>query len=211
MIDRAGQIRLAGNGLACLRGGREVFSGVNFSVSAGDALLVTGPNGAGKTTLLRAIAGLLRFAAGRLDLANSPDPEATLAEQTHYVGHQDALKPALTVAENLAFWTAYLGSVDDQGGLLDSLATVGLAELTDTPAAYLSAGQRRRLSLARLVAAPRPIWLLDEPTTALDTRAQDVLTQLFQAHRDSGGIIIAATHGPLPLAGAQTLRMGDGA
>jgi heme exporter protein A len=205
-MAQSGQIELVGAGLACVRGGREVFSGVDFSVGSGGALVVTGANGAGKTTLLRAVAGLLRFAAGRLDLRGG-DPDATLSEQAHYVGHQDALKPALTVGENLAFWRAYLGADTDS----DGLAAVGLAQLVDTPAAYLSAGQRRRLSLARLVAAPRPIWLLDEPTTALDTRATEILAELMRAHRARGGLVVAATHGPLPLERATMLRMGEAA
>jgi heme exporter protein A len=203
-MAQSGQIELVGAGLACVRGGREVFSGINFSVGSGGAVVVIGPNGAGKTTLLRAIAGLLRFAAGRLDLRGG-DPDANLAEQAHYLGHQDALKPALTVAENLAFWTAYLGA---NGRADDGLAAVGLADLAGMPAAYLSAGQRRRLSLARLVAAPRPIWLLDEPTTALDARAQDILAELMRGHRARGGVIVSATHGALPLDNVSTLHMG---
>jgi heme exporter protein A len=197
MVSTA-QIALAGAGLACVRGGREVFSGVDFVLRSGDSLVLTGRNGAGKTTLLRAVAGLLRFEAGRLDLSGG-DPQATLAEQVHYVGHQDALKPALTVAENLMFWAAYLGGGANAKATAESLAAVGLAELAAMPAAYLSAGQRRRLSLARLLAAPRPIWLLDEPTTALDARAHDMLAALMGRHLAQGGLILAATHGPLPL------------
>jgi len=189
-------LKLAGSDLACVRGGREVFAGVSFSVATGEALVLTGPNGAGKTTLLRAIASLLRFAAGRLDFQAS-DPEAVLAEESHYLGHQDALKPSLTVGENLAFWADFLGVAASDSG--KGLAAVGLAELARTPAAFLSAGQRRRLSLARLVAAPRPVWLLDEPTTALDARAQEILAALMRDHLKGGGLIVAATHGVLPL------------
>lgn len=201
-------LQLAGSDLACVRGGREVFAGLSFSVGGGGALVLTGPNGAGKTTLLRALAGLLRFAAGRLDF-RSPDPDAVLPEQAHYLGHQDALKPSLTVEENLVFWTAYLGA--DTSDSAKGLAAVGLAELARTPAAFLSAGQRRRLSLARLVAAHRPVWLLDEPTTALDARAQEILATLMRDHLARGGLIVAATHGALPLDRASELRLGGAA
>ena len=158
-------MQLTGDNLACSRGGREVFAGLNFSLSGGEALVVTGRNGAGKSSLLRMIAGLVHVAAGRLALEGG-EPEATIAEQAHYLGHQDAVKPSLTVGENLQFWARYLGA---GGQTIDAaLEAVGLAPLADLPAAYLSAGQRRRLSIARLVAVQRPLWLLDEPTSALD-------------------------------------------
>jgi heme exporter protein A len=137
------------------------------------------------------------------------DGELTLAEQAHYLGHRDALKPSLTVSENLAFWASYLGDGRSSAGAgSDALAAVGLADLAHLPAGYLSAGQRRRLSVARLLAAPRPIWLLDEPTAALDVVAQARLAGLMRDHLGSGGLIIAATHGPLGIEGAQELRMG---
>src|SRR4051794_37160584 len=167
-------MRLEGSGLACVRGGREVFSGLGFALSGGEALLVTGRKGAGKSSLLRMVAGLLRIAGGQLAITGA-DPEKTLPEQAHYLGHQDALKPALSVAENLAFWTRYLGGIEPAPA---ALAAVGLGALADLPAAYLSAGQRQRLSIARLVAVRRPIWLLDEPTSALDREAQDTLAGL---------------------------------
>jgi heme exporter protein A len=206
-------IELAGSDLACVRGSREVFAGVGFSVTAGQSLMLTGPNGAGKTTLLRAIAGLVRLAAGRLELRNG-DPDALLSEQVHYLGHQDALKPSLSVMENLAFWAAFLATGaagDSQKPAREGLAAVGLGELADTPAAYLSAGQRRRLSLARLVAVHRPVWLLDEPTTALDAQAQQTLASLMRAHLARGGLIVAATHGPLPLDRSHKLHLGGAA
>jgi len=197
-------MRLMATGLACERGGRPVFSGLDLAVDGGQALAVVGPNGAGKTSLLRVLAGLLPAAAGRVSLAGG-EPEASLPEQTHYLGHQDALKPALTVKENLAFWTAYLGGA---GGAADGpLASVGLSALAETPAAYLSAGQRRRLSLARLLAVRRPVWLLDEPTAALDAAAQAMLGGLMRTHLAGGGIMVAATHGPLPVEGTE-LRLG---
>ena len=200
-------MRLEGSGLTCVRGGREVFSGLGFAVGGGDALLVTGRNGAGKSSLLRLIAGLLRAAGGRLALADG-DAEKTIPEQAHYLGHQDALKPSLTVAENLAFWTRYLGGVAPPP---TALAAVGLAALADLPAAYLSAGQRRRLSIARLVAVGRPLWLLDEPTSALDREAQDTLAGLMRQHLAGGGLIVAAAHGPIGLERAKELRLGEAA
>jgi heme exporter protein A len=200
-------MRLEGSGLVCVRGGRPVFSGLDFTVAAGHALLITGRNGAGKSSLLRMIAGLIRVTSGRLTLADA-DPERTLPEQAHYLGHHDALKPSLTVLENLAFWTRYLGGAGDP---VPALKTVGLNALSDLPAAYLSAGQRRRLSLARLLAVKRPVWLLDEPTSALDLEAQDTLAGLMRSHLAGGGMILAATHGPVGLDSATELRLGPAA
>lgn len=197
-------MQLAGIGLACIRGSREVFTDLSFSLQSSEALVVTGPNGAGKSSLLRMVAGLLRAAAGRFELRGG-EAERTIAEQCHYLGHQDALKPSLTVAENLAFWTRYL---EGAGQPREALARVELDRLADLPAAYLSAGQRRRLSVARLVAVQRPIWLLDEPTTALDRAGQERLAELMQAHLAAGGLIIAASHGPIGLPAARELRLG---
>jgi heme exporter protein A len=200
-------IRLSAHELGCVRGGREVFEGVNFAVEAGEALAITGRNGAGKTTLLRLIAGLLEPAHGRLELTGGA-AEVTLPEQAHYLGHRDALKPALSVLENLQFWYAFLGAQDASiASALSALEAVGLAGLAGLPAAYLSAGQRRRLAIARLVAAPRPVWLLDEPTAALDTASQARLAELMRTHLAGGGLIVAATHGPLGLDGVKELRL----
>ena len=201
-------MRLAGTDLECIRGGREVFSGLGFALQSGEALLVTGRNGAGKSSLLRMIAGLVHVAGGRLELQDG-DRELTLAEQAHYLGHQDALKPSLTVAENLAFWARYLGCGGEAPQT--ALASVGLEALADLPAAYLSAGQRRRLSIARLLAAKRPIWLLDEPTSALDRAAQERLSELMAAHLAGGGMIVAAAHGPIGLERARELQLGAAA
>jgi len=195
-------MRLSASGLSCARGSREVFRGLSFALSDGQALAVTGPNGAGKSSLLRLIAGLLQPAAGTLALEGG-ETDLSIGEQVHYVGHLDALKASLTVTENLAFWSAYLGGADTAS----ALAAVGLEALPDLPAAYLSAGQRRRLSLARLAAVRRPIWLLDEPASALDAAGQERLTGLMRGHLGTGGMIIAATHGPLGIE-AQELRLG---
>jgi heme exporter protein A len=200
-------MQLEGDALTCIRGGREVFSGLGFSVGAGEALMVTGRNGAGKSSLLRMIAGLVRIAGGQLALRDG-DPERSIPEQAHYLGHQDALKPSLTVTENLDFWVRYLGGYPSSHA---ALAKVGLGQIADLPAAYLSAGQRRRLSIARLVAVRRPIWLLDEPSTALDREAQDDLAELMRDHLSGGGLIVAAAHGPIGLDRANELRLGGAA
>ena len=198
-------MRISASNLGCIRGDREVFSGVNLSVSSGEVLAVVGPNGAGKSSLLRIIAGLVRMTLGQLRL-DGGDPELTIPEQAHYVGHQDALKPSLSVTENLSFWARYLGT--DRIAVTDALEAVGLAAIRDLPAGYLSAGQRRRLSLARLVAVRRPIWLLDEAASALDVAAQARLIELMRAHLAGGGLILAATHAPLGLDDARELRLG---
>src|SRR3954471_7943530 len=197
-------MQLSGHGVICVRGGREVFSGLDFTAAAGEALAVVGRNGSGKTSLLRLIAGLLVPAGGAIALAGA-DAELTLPEQCHYLGHRDALKPALSVAENLSFWADFLGGERFAAG--DSLATVGLDHAADLPAAFLSAGQRRRLSLARLLTVRRPVWLLDEPTTALDVAGQDMFSGLMREHLGHGGLIIAATHAPLGI-DSRELRIG---
>jgi len=196
-------MRLSGQNLRCVRGSREVFSGLDFAVSAGELLAITGANGSGKTSLLRLIAGLLVVSGGSVELAGG-ETELSLAEQAHYLGHRDALKPALSVAENLSFWRDFLGG--EMGDRGRSLAAAGLDHAAHLPAAYLSAGQRRRLSIARLLVVRRPVWLLDEPTSALDVAGQDLFVRLMRDHLIGGGIIIAATHAPLGINGPE-LRM----
>jgi heme exporter protein A len=189
-------MQLSGRGVRCVRGGREVFSGLDFVISSGEALAVTGANGSGKTSLLRMIGGLLALAGGSIDLEGS-EGELTLAEQAHYLGHRDAMKPALSVLENLSFWRNFLG-----GEVLDagqSLELAGIEHAAHLPAAYLSAGQRRRLSIARLIAVRRPIWLLDEPTSALDAAGQALFADVMRDHLARGGLVIAATHAPLEI------------
>jgi heme exporter protein A len=198
-------MRLSGSDLACRRGGRDVFAGVSFSVGSGESLTIRGRNGAGKSSLLRMVVGLVRVAGGSLALEGG-DPELTVGEQAHYLGHLDALKPSLSVGENLRFWSAFLGATT--ADITEPLIAVGLDSLSDLPAAYLSAGQRRRLSIARLLAVKRPLWLLDEPTSTLDAAAQMRLTEIMQAHLAGGGIILAATHAPLELDGTRELRLG---
>lgn len=190
--------------LACLRGERVVFAGLSLALPAGSALLLTGANGAGKSTLLRILSSLLRPAEGVVrwrgqDIAADP---AAHAARLRYLSHQDALKPALTVAENLAFFAQLWG-----GDVAAALEAVALTPLAELPARVLSAGQRRRLALARLALGPAPLWLLDEPTTGLDAASVDRLAPLLAAHRAAGGIIVAATHIPLPLPDARELRL----
>jgi len=201
-------MRLCASRLSIERGGRIVFSNLSFTLEAGESLIVTGRNGIGKSTLLRALAGLLPLAEGEISCA--PSMEETLAERAHYIGHADALKGALTVAENLTFHAALLDARQGGLGAKAALGEFGLAHVAELPAAYLSAGQRRRVALARLLVAHRPVWLLDEPTTALDAASQATMTRIMAAHLKSGGMIIAATHAKLELAGRE-LRLGAGA
>ena len=198
---------LEGRGLECVRSDRVVFSDLDFQIASGGALVLRGPNGSGKTSLLRLIAGLLRPAAGGFFWEGAPIAEAPEDHRArlHYVGHSDALKPAFTVAENLAFWAALRGNAGGEGAALERF---GLGGLADFPAGLLSAGQRRRLALARLAASAAPLWLLDEPTVALDSEASAALFELIAGHRQEGGMVIAATHVELPLAEAQALELG---
>jgi heme exporter protein A len=182
-------MKLIANALTCERNGRVVFSGLGFSVAAGELVELRGPNGSGKSSLLRLIAGLVPAAAGTLALL--PADDSPLPRHCHYIGHLDALKNAMTVRENLAFWSLMLGGSGD----LAALDAFKLTHLADDPVQLLSAGQRRRLSLARLLAAPRRIWLLDEPATALDVASQATLAGLIDDHLKGGGIVLAAIHG----------------
>ena len=201
-------MKLFAENLGVRRGGRLVVSGCSFTLSPGEALAVTGPNGAGKSTLLRAIAGLLPLAAGSLVVA--PKGEASLAEQAHYLGHANALKGSLTARENLDFWRSMLRPANGAEGLasLEALAEAGLAHAADLPCAYLSAGQKRRVALARLLTARRPLWLLDEPAAALDAAAQARLEAAIRGHLAGGGLVIAALHAPLAIGPTRSLALG---
>jgi heme exporter protein A len=206
-------MQLIAERLCARRGGRVLFAGLSFAVSAGEALLVTGPNGAGKTTLLRTLAGFLPPETGQIRLEGGA-AEASIGEQCHYVGHANAVKLGLTVAENAAFWGGFLGEAS--GGtpegardLDTALATFGLEALRDIPTGYLSAGQRRRAGLMRLLLAQRPIWLLDEPTASLDQAGQDVLAGVVNSRLAGGGLVVAATHLPLAFDRARELHLGQ--
>jgi len=200
-------MRLSAWDLTIERGGRRVISGLSFAANEGASLIVTGPNGAGKSTLLRALCGFLPVEAGGFALEGG-DPERTVGEQAHYLGHADGVKGALTAGENLGFAGAMLGGQSSRRAQEAALARVGLAHVIDFPARLLSAGQRRRAALARLLVAERPLWLLDEPATALDAAAQAALLAIMRAHLRGGGIIVAAAHAPLGLEGAQEVRLG---
>ncbi|WP_428031964.1 heme ABC exporter ATP-binding protein CcmA [Ancylobacter sp.] len=198
-------MRLVVENLACRRGERRLFAGLGFTLEAGRALIVTGPNGTGKSSLLRILAGLARPESGRLRLEGAAEPE-DFAEEVHYLGHLDAHKAALSAQENLAFWRAMLGR--PALTVAQAMEAVGLGGLERLPVAVLSAGQKRRLALARLLVAQRRLWLLDEPTTALDAAAQARFGELARAHVEKGGLIVAATHAPLDFGPSDALDLG---
>lgn len=197
--------------VACRRGERLVFAGLDLALEAGGAILLTGPNGSGKSSLLRLLAALLRPADGDMTWDGAAvwgDPEAYRAE-LRYVGHLDAVKPVLTAYETLAFWAAAYGS---EAPRIDrALAAFDLEALAETPGRMLSAGQKRRLTLARLVVSPGRLWLLDEPTVGLDSASVERLGAEIAAHRTDGGLVVLATHTAIDLPGAQNLDLGDAA
>jgi heme exporter protein A len=199
-------MRLIAERLGLLRGGRRLFQDLGFAVAAGEALAVTGPNGAGKSSLLRLIAGFLRPNEGRIALEGGAE-DGTVGTLAHFIGHLDGLKAALTARENLDFMRAILAGPTDAAS---ALATVGLGSLAEVPAGMFSAGQKRRLALARLLIAPRHLWLLDEPLTALDSEGQTLFASLARVHLSEGGLIVAATHAPLGI-DARELRLGGAA
>jgi heme exporter protein A len=199
-------MRLNVENLLCVRGGRTLFKDLSFRLAAGESLRLQGPNGAGKTSLLRMIAGFLPPGAGRIRVEDG-QTEHTIDEVCHYVGHLNGIKSALTVRENLDFWRSYL-----QGGDVGkAMRRFALTGLNDIPAGLLSAGQKRRLALARLAVAHRPLWLLDEPTVSLDQGSCDMFAGLLSAHIAAGGIAIAATHVPLAVDFTQTIALGGAA
>lgn len=190
------------NTLAGERGGRVVFDNVSFTLACGESLMLTGPNGSGKTSLLRVLCGLGDIADGTVAV-DGMDNELTLGQRAHYVAHANAVKPVLTVVENLCFWRDFLG-----GGDVDAaLDAFGLTHLARFSTALLSAGQQRRLSLARLRLVPRPLWLLDEPTVGLDAASQERLVRYIQEHLAMGGLLIAASHTALGLEFTHRLDM----
>ncbi len=176
-----------------------LFEGLSFVVSGGEALELRGPNGSGKSTLLRILAGLTRQHAGSVKYAGPAD-EAPL----HYLGHSDAVKPAETAVEQVRFWARYFGRT--QGAASGAIERAGLSRRVDVPGRGLSAGQKRRLALTRLLIDPRPVWLLDEPTAALDAEGRKLVDTLVAEHRAGGGIVIAAIHGE-GFAGSRTLDL----
>jgi heme exporter protein A len=198
---------LVAEDLACVRAGRTVFRGLSFALEAGDALLVRGPNGSGKSSLLRLLAGFLLPAMGTLTCAGQPIADDLPAHRArlHYVGHANAVKGVLGVRENLDFATRLCGRATES--IDAALETFGLAALADGPARYLSAGQQRRLALARLLAAPRELWLLDEPAVGLDQASRARLEQALASHREAGGLAVIATHGDVAVDQALVLEL----
>lgn len=195
--------------LDCRRGGRRVFAGLSFELERGEALVLTGPNGSGKSSLLRLLAGLGRPAAGTLawDGADVAEDRDAHAARLQYLGHQDPLKPALTVVENLAFWARLAGA--GETALTAALTTMNIRHLADVPARYLSAGQRRRANLARVIVAAAPLWLLDEPATALDRDTVARLEQCLAEHLAGGGLVVLSTHSDLALPTTRHLDLRD--
>ena len=203
-------LALVAEKVSLARGNRTIIRDLSFRIETGQALILTGPNGAGKSTLLRALAGFLPIAAGTISV-NGQDSDTPRPQLCHVCGHLDGIKAQLTVRENLTFWASYLGNVGRHGEtakLETALAQFHLEALANIPAGYLSAGQKRRLGLARLLVARRPIWLLDEPTVSLDAASVDLLLSALARHLAGGGLIVAATHVAMPLAGARDLRLG---
>jgi heme exporter protein A len=193
--------------LGCVRGGRLVFSGISFRVERGQLLAVTGPNGSGKSSLLRLLAGLLRPETGRVRLEGAGEDAGAI----HYLGHADGLKSAQTLRETLRFWaTVYAqnGRVAVESDFDEAAGSVGLRHALELPVAVLSAGQRRRASLARFILSERPLWLLDEPLTSLDREGELMLGELVHRHRAGGGMVVAATHQDLPVQAHAFIRLG---
>ncbi len=190
--------------LAVERSDRRVLDHVSFTVGCGEAVVLRGPNGTGKTTLIRAIAGLLPAAAGEIDLEGQPD-DAPVGTYCHYIAHRNALKGDLSVRENLLFWKDISGARSSPFDVISE--RVDLADLADIPVRYLSAGQQRRVALARLLVSPRPLWLLDEPTVSLDQSHTELFAGLANEHLADGGMIVAATHLPLGFRGERVLRL----
>lgn len=202
-------MRLVAEGLSAKRGEDLIFQDISFEIASGEALVVKGPNGSGKSTLLRVLAGLLPAESGMAKFLAAAHPIERVGEAAHYLGHRNAMKRELTVAENLAFWKAFFGDfAGGQGVTVDAaVEAVGLGGIAHLPFGYLSAGQQRRMAMAKLLVAWRPVWILDEPTAALDVAAEEMFSGLVMAHLARGGLTIAATHQPLGLAGAGELRM----
>lgn len=197
-------MELKAQDLTCERGGRIVFRNVSLSLKPGQLMQLTGPNGSGKSSLLRLIVGLNEAQVGSVALEGG-EADLTIGQQAHYVAHQEPVKSALSVSENLSFWRDFLGG----GNVDDALEAFDLSRLASYPAGLLSAGQKRRLALARIVLVPRVLWLLDEPTVGLDTSSLDRFVKVMAAQLDQGGMIIAATH--VPLGREPDLRLDLGA
>jgi heme exporter protein A len=200
---------IAAESLACRRGTQIVVSGLSFEVRAGTALILRGPNGSGKTTLLRTLAGFLPPAAGSIEIKRNFEAKPASGEGVfHYIGHANGIKPRLSVIENVAFWQTYYSGAADIEAAEAALDTFGLIGLASFSAGHLSQGQARRLGLARLLAAHRPIWLLDEPSVSLDAASSRLLDQVIARHLSGGGLAIVSTHLDLGIPEAAVLELG---
>jgi len=202
-------MKLIVENLSLTRASQEIVSDISFELEAGEALIVTGENGSGKSTTLRGIAGLLPLAGGKITLLDETGKqfEGQVREYCHYLGHQNAMKPALTVRENLNFWQKFCGEPDLT--IEEALEEVDLAHTIDLPFSYLSAGMKRRVSIAKLLVSDRPVWIVDEPTAGLDAQSSRMFTGLCQRFCEGGGILIAATHLPLGIETEKTLEIGS--
>ena len=196
-------MRLVAEGLSAKRGEDLIFQDISFEIASSEALVVKGANGSGKSTLLRVLAGLLPAHSGAAKLLAAAQPVERVSEAAHYLGHRNAMKRELTVEENLSFWQSFLGDFAGGAGLsvVEAVEAVGLGGIAHLPFGYLSAGQQRRMAMAKLLVSWRPVWILDEPTAALDAAAETMFAGLVMAHLSRGGIAIAATHQPLGLEG----------
>lgn len=200
-------MRLIAENLGAERGGEPVFSGISFNLGDGGGLVITGANGSGKSTMLRVIAGLLSASEGMIRLEGGGEEWQIPADACHYLGHDNAMKTALTVEENLRFWRDFCGAPHIE--INEALAMVGLPQVASLPFGYLSTGQKRRISIARLLVSRRPLWLLDEPTAGLDAASERQFTALMRTHLEDGGMIVAATHVPLGLEAVSELQLGS--
>ncbi|CDZ59688.1 Cytochrome c biogenesis ATP-binding export protein CcmA [Neorhizobium galegae bv. orientalis] len=210
ILMKVSGMRLSAENLSARRGEDLIFTDISFDLGAGESLVLTGRNGSGKSTLLRVVAGLLRPETGRVTwTAESAESGMRAAEACHYLGHRNAMKAELSVFENLSFWKDFLGDAEDGKGISpgEAAEAVGLGGIVHLPFGYLSAGQQRRMAFAKLLVAYRPVWILDEPTAALDVNAESVFTGLIKLHLATGGIVLAATHQPLGLENARELQM----
>ncbi|MBL4614312.1 MAG: heme ABC exporter ATP-binding protein CcmA [Magnetovibrio sp.] len=212
-MNRFSDARFQGQNLICVRSERTVFASLDFDLCAGGALILVGPNGSGKSSLLRMMAGLLKPFAGNMTWSEGGEAEDVHQDmdlhgvRLHYVGHHDAVKPVLSAAENIGFWAHLRGQGED--AVLDALEVFAIKHLYDVPGRFLSAGQKRRVNLARIIAAPAPLWLLDEATTALDKATIKRLEAAMQRHRDAGGMVVLSTHSDVNTPGATTLDLAD--
>jgi heme exporter protein A len=210
ILTKAGSMRLSAEILSARRGEDLLFRDISFVLNTGESLVLTGRNGSGKSTLLRVVAGLLRPETGNVTW-NSDRAEAGMraAEACHYLGHRIAMKAELTVFENLSFWKSFFGDFEGRRGVTigEAAEAVGLADIVHLPFGYLSAGQQRRMAFAKLLVSYRPVWILDEPTAALDVNAEEVFTTLIKMHLADGGMALAATHQPLGLPDAKEMKM----